>query len=88
MMVRHRYSSNARAAARQSGLSLVNDLTGFTRHNRANNAGDVVRFYLFNLVQPGTERTQSAPGVVYDNRETLLSCVMLMCTQPSPTGSR
>src|SRR6185437_1220565 len=50
MMVRHRYSSNARAAARQSGLSLVNDLTGFTRHNRTNNAGDRVRFYLFNLL--------------------------------------
>lgn len=45
-----RYSSNADAATRQSGLSLVNDLTGFTRHNRTNNAGDRVRFYLFNLL--------------------------------------
>jgi hypothetical protein len=45
-----RYSSNARAAARQSGISPAGRIAGFVRHNRTNNAGDLARFYLFNLI--------------------------------------
>src|ERR1035441_370707 len=45
-----RYSDNASKTIRRTGLSLFKDITGFIHDNRANNAGDLTRFYLFNLI--------------------------------------
>jgi hypothetical protein len=45
-----RYSSNAGAALGRSGISLAHTVGGFVHRNRANNAGDLARLYLFNLI--------------------------------------
>lgn len=45
-----RYSANAQKAARRSGLALFKNAREFIHHNQTNNAGDLARFYLFNLI--------------------------------------
>lgn len=73
-----RYSGNSQAALRRSGVSLASAVGGFVRHNRANNAGDLVRLHLFNLifeqiVKEGIPGDLAELGVYKGNTAVLLA---------------
>ena len=73
-----RYSANARKAVARSGLAQFKSTAGFLHGNKANNAGDLVRFYLFNLifeqiVKEGIEGDLAELGVYKGNTAVLLA---------------
>jgi hypothetical protein len=59
-----RYSDNANKAIQRTGSSLFKDVSGFLRGNRANNAGDLARFYLFNLIFDQIQKEQLTGDLV------------------------
>jgi hypothetical protein len=75
-----RYAENADKVIQRTGLSLFKDVSGFVQGNRANNAGDLARFYLFNLIfeqmkKEGLTGDLAELGVYKGNTAVLLANV-------------
>lgn len=73
-----RYSGNGRAAVWQPSRSRGRQKAGFLHRNRANNAGDFVRFYMFNLlfeqiIKDGILGDLAELGVYKGNTASLLA---------------
>jgi Macrocin-O-methyltransferase (TylF) len=73
-----RYSVNAQKTVQRTGSYLFKDTSGFLRGQRMNNAGDLTRFYLFNLIleqiqKEGLDGNLAELGVYKGNTAVLLA---------------